>query len=135
MICGATPILAQPVTNERRRIHEKVVIIDNEIVWHGSLNVLSHTDRTDESMTRVANAGLAKALAANMSTLGEFEAALKSMKSGQIAQMHYDVYATLFPPGEPDQDARARAAAVAKTHGCVIENRPQDPQVIFKKTI
>ena len=66
-------------------------------------------------------------------TLGEFEAALKSMKSGQIAQMHYDVYATLFPPGEPDQDARARAAAVAKTHGCVIENRPQDPQVIFKK--
>jgi hypothetical protein len=51
----------------RARIHEKVVLIDKEIVWHGSLNVLSHTHRTDESMTRVANAGLAKALAANMS--------------------------------------------------------------------
>ena len=67
-------------------------------------------------------------------TLGEFEAALKSMDPGQVAQMHYDVYATLFPPGEPDQDARARAAAVAKAHGCTIENRSQDPQVIFKKT-
>ena len=55
------------VVDCRARIHEKVVLIDNEIVWHGSLNVLSHTHRTDESMTRVANAGLAKALAANMS--------------------------------------------------------------------
>jgi AAA domain/Topoisomerase DNA binding C4 zinc finger/PLD-like domain len=55
------------VVDCRARIHEKVVLIDKEIVWHGSLNVLSHTHRTDESMTRVANAGLAKALAANMS--------------------------------------------------------------------
>jgi hypothetical protein len=55
------------VVDCRARIHEKVVLIDNEIVWHGSLNVLSHTHRTDESMTRVANAGLAKALAFNMS--------------------------------------------------------------------
>ncbi len=55
------------VVDCRARIHEKVVLIDSEIVWHGSLNVLSHTHRTDESMTRVANAGLAKALAANMS--------------------------------------------------------------------
>lgn len=55
------------VVDCRARIHEKVVLIDKEIVWHGSLNVLSHTHRTDESMTRVVNAGLAKALAANMS--------------------------------------------------------------------
>jgi hypothetical protein len=55
------------VVDCRARIHEKVVIIDKEIVWYGSLNVLSHTHRTDESMTRVANAGLAQALAANMS--------------------------------------------------------------------
>jgi PLD-like domain len=51
----------------RARIHEKVVIIDREIVWHGSLNVLSHTHRTDESMTRLVNACFARALAANMS--------------------------------------------------------------------
>jgi len=55
------------VADCRARIHEKVVLIDKEIVWHGSLNVLSHTHRTDESMTRITNAGLAKALAANMS--------------------------------------------------------------------
>jgi hypothetical protein len=55
------------VVDCRARIHEKVVLIDKEIVWHGSLNVLSHTHRTDESMTRVVNTGLAKALAANMS--------------------------------------------------------------------
>jgi hypothetical protein len=67
-------------------------------------------------------------------TLGEFEAALKAMTTGQIAQMHYDVYAILFPPGEPDQDARARAAAVAKAHGCTISNWPELPQVIFTKS-
>jgi AAA domain/Topoisomerase DNA binding C4 zinc finger/PLD-like domain len=55
------------VVDCRARIHEKVVLIDKEIVWHGSLNVLSHTHRTDESMTRVVNGGLARALAANMS--------------------------------------------------------------------
>jgi Topoisomerase DNA binding C4 zinc finger len=49
------------------RIHEKIVLIDKQIVWHGSLNVLSHTHRTDESMTRLINTGLADALAANIS--------------------------------------------------------------------
>jgi ssDNA-binding Zn-finger/Zn-ribbon topoisomerase 1 len=51
----------------RARIHQKVVLIDKEIVWHGSLNVLSHNHRNDESMTRVVNAGFAQAVAANMS--------------------------------------------------------------------
>jgi hypothetical protein len=55
------------VVDCRARIHEKIVLIDKEIVWHGSLNVLSHTHRTDESMTRIVNAGLAEAVAANMS--------------------------------------------------------------------
>ena len=54
------------VVDCRARIHEKNVIIDKEIVWHGSLNVLSHTHRTDESMTRIVNAGLAEAVAANI---------------------------------------------------------------------
>jgi ssDNA-binding Zn-finger/Zn-ribbon topoisomerase 1 len=51
----------------RARIHEKVILIDKEIVWHGSLNALSHTHRTDESMTRLVNGGLAQAIASNMS--------------------------------------------------------------------
>jgi hypothetical protein len=41
------------VVDTRGEIHEKVVIIDDEILWHGSLNALSHTNRTDELMTRL----------------------------------------------------------------------------------
>ena len=53
----------------RARIHEKVVLIDKMIVWHGSLNVLSHSHHTDESMTRLVNVGYAQSIAANMSKL------------------------------------------------------------------
>lgn len=35
----------------RAKMHEKIAIIDEEIVWHGSLNILSHRD-TSESMLR-----------------------------------------------------------------------------------
>jgi len=44
-------------------IHEKVVIIDDETVWFGSLNPLSHTSRTDELMARVVSKGWASKLA------------------------------------------------------------------------
>lgn len=50
----------------RSRIHQKVVLIDNEIVWHGSLNVLSHSHRTEESMTRMVNKGVAEVVSASM---------------------------------------------------------------------
>src|SRR6266404_389840 len=36
----------------RARMHEKISIIDGEILWHGSLNILSHKD-TSESMLRI----------------------------------------------------------------------------------
>lgn len=36
----------------RARMHEKIAIIDDEILWHGSLNILSHND-TGESMLRI----------------------------------------------------------------------------------
>lgn len=54
------------VVDCRARIHQKVILIDNKIVWHGSLNALSHAHVTEESMTRVVNEGLAQALAAAM---------------------------------------------------------------------
>ncbi|QOJ34679.1 MAG: AAA family ATPase [Nitrospira sp.] len=50
----------------RSRIHQKVILIDDSIVWHGSLNALSHAHSTEESMTRCVNTGLAKALSASM---------------------------------------------------------------------
>ena len=36
----------------RARMHEKIAILDGRILWHGSLNVLSHRD-THESMLRL----------------------------------------------------------------------------------
>ena len=47
----------------RNDIHEKIVLIDKTVVWHGSLNMLSNTHRTDESMTRLVNREYAEALA------------------------------------------------------------------------
>lgn len=43
------------LVDARRSIHEKVVIIDEKIVWFGSLNMLSHTAQTDEMMMRIEN--------------------------------------------------------------------------------
>ncbi len=48
-------------------IHEKVVLIDNRIVWFGSLNPLSHTARTSEIMARVDDRGVAAHLASVLS--------------------------------------------------------------------
>lgn len=50
----------------RANIHQKVVLVDNEIVWHGSLNALSHSHRTEESMTCIVNTGLAEALGVSL---------------------------------------------------------------------
>ena len=50
----------------RAKIHQKVCLIDNRIVWWGSLNALSHAGRSDETMTRAVNEGLAATVAAHM---------------------------------------------------------------------
>ena len=57
------------VVDCRNRIHEKIVIIDNRIVWAGSLNPLSHTARTDEFMTRTVNKGYAEQVVSFISKL------------------------------------------------------------------
>lgn len=41
----------------KKKIHEKIAIIDNEIFWEGSLNILSHFD-TRERMTRTIDSNL-----------------------------------------------------------------------------
>ena len=55
------------VVDFRAKIHEKVCLIDNRIVWWGSLNALSHMGHADEMMTRAANEEFAKTVAAHMS--------------------------------------------------------------------
>lgn len=54
------------VVDTRGEIHEKVVVIDDEIVWFGSLNPLSHTSRTDEVMARIEGKDLALQIVAFM---------------------------------------------------------------------
>jgi hypothetical protein len=40
-------------------------------------------------------------------SLDELRATLVALAPGKCAGIHHDVYAELFPPGEPDENARA----------------------------
>lgn len=46
----------------RAKMHEKIAILDGDILWHGSLNVLSHRNTT-ESMLRIRAPGVCQELA------------------------------------------------------------------------
>ena len=59
---------------------------------------------------------------------------LVSLKPGQCAGIHHDVYAELFPPGEPAEEAREACYAFAKDAGCVIDNRREEQAVWFVKS-
>jgi hypothetical protein len=50
-------------------MHEKIAIVDEKLVWHGSLNILSHRD-TSECMLRVVGAKLAARLIELISAFG-----------------------------------------------------------------
>jgi ssDNA-binding Zn-finger/Zn-ribbon topoisomerase 1 len=58
---------AGAVVDCRRDIHEKIVLIDNRIIWSGSLNPLSHTSRTDEFMARAESQHYAEQVAGFLS--------------------------------------------------------------------
>lgn len=60
---------------------------------------------------------------------------LGKLAVGQRTALPYSVYGFLFPPGEPDEDARVAAFTFARDHGCVIENQPGARQVVFTKKI
>jgi ssDNA-binding Zn-finger/Zn-ribbon topoisomerase 1 len=45
----------------RARMHEKIAILDGRILWHGSLNILSHHD-THESMLRLESPAVCQQL-------------------------------------------------------------------------
>ena len=51
----------------RARMHEKIAILDGQVLWHGSLNILSHRD-THESMLRIESAAACEALGRFVST-------------------------------------------------------------------
>jgi len=46
----------------RARMHEKFAIVDDKILWYGSLNIFSHRD-TSESMFRIVSPGICEQMA------------------------------------------------------------------------
>jgi hypothetical protein len=68
-------------------------------------------------------------------SLDELRATLIALPAGKCAGIHHDVYAELFPPGEPDVNARAACYAFAKSAGCRIDNRPGEQTVWFVKDV
>jgi ssDNA-binding Zn-finger/Zn-ribbon topoisomerase 1 len=57
------------VVDGRSRVHQKVIIIDERIVWNGSLNALSFARGTDELMMRAVSRELARATALMLAKL------------------------------------------------------------------
>lgn len=55
------------VVDTRWDIHEKVILIDDEIAWVGSLNPLSHSSSTSEVMLRITGREIAEQLSEFMS--------------------------------------------------------------------
>jgi hypothetical protein len=51
--------------NNRTAMHEKIGIIDKRILWHGSLNILSHNN-TKESMLRFCSTDLAEEIISDL---------------------------------------------------------------------
>ena len=66
-------------------------------------------------------------------TLDELRQELVALPKGKYAAIRYDHYAVLFPPGEPDENARAACYDFAKSAGCRIENKQSAQQVWFVK--
>ncbi len=71
-------------------------------------------------------------------TLSDLHGLLCGLSVGQTCSLPLNVYELLFPPGEPDQGARARAFAFARSRGCEIQNPAaggQAIEVVFIKRI
>ena len=68
-------------------------------------------------------------------SLDELMATLTALPAGKCGGIHHDIYGELFPPGEPDEDARAVCHAFARSAGCRVENRPGEHTVWFVKDV
>ena len=66
-------------------------------------------------------------------TLHELKATLHNLPAGQAVHVSYDLFSELFPPGEPDSEARQRALQLAMANDCFIENRTQKHEILFVK--
>jgi hypothetical protein len=61
--------------------------------------------------------------------LNDLRAKLGHLETGQKTVIPYDLYADLFPAGEPDQVIPIDSYHFAKAYGCHIENRPSQQEI------
>jgi hypothetical protein len=66
-------------------------------------------------------------------TLADLKAEIEDIPEGDMLGLPHDLYAVLFPPGEPDKNAREAANKFAAASGCTIDDRPEDSLVVFVK--
>lgn len=66
-------------------------------------------------------------------TLDDLTTQLRDMPKGKYAHIPYEIYEQLWPPGEPDQRARAACFDFAKANGCRVENKPEERAVWIVK--
>ncbi|HVT60922.1 MAG TPA: AAA domain-containing protein [Thermoanaerobaculia bacterium] len=99
----------------RARMHEKIAILDGRILWHGSLNVLSHRD-THESMLRIESPAACTQLARFVSApAGPRPAALPAAENpecprcGGTTVWNDGPDGIYFECGDPDCDGMVEA--------------------------
>jgi hypothetical protein len=73
---------------------------------------------------------LASAMPSNLTSLRDEIAACSP---GNTVVISYQQYGELFPPGEPDLDARQKAWTFATENGCWLVLRPAEGVVEFVK--
>jgi hypothetical protein len=66
-------------------------------------------------------------------SLDEFKSMLAGLAPGKAAHVNYEMFDILFPPGVEDDGAKGRAYDLAKEHGCIIEHRARNREVVFVK--
>jgi len=62
---------------ERRNMHQKVAILDNDVAWEGSLNILSHRD-SGEQMRRFTGQSAIEEIIRNLELLEEHAAGVQT---------------------------------------------------------
>lgn len=113
------------VVDTRGEIHEKVVVIDDEIVWFGSLNPLSHTSRTDEVMARIEGKKLALQISSFMAldrglrpdaaegiitSEGTFQYKINVFQSGNCVNISYKALLPLRRFAHNEEHAQTRTS-------------------------
>ncbi len=65
--------------------------------------------------------------------IDELRSTLQALRPGECAEINYKAYGLAFPPGEPNEGARAVCHDFAKGLGCRIENKMEAGMIWFVK--